>query len=148
MDLFNTQQKQPVLRLCEDRKIKKASIPIVGNFLSLEKELRAWFRFGMYYQKIEGIGNKLYLIIYERCALPVSPYELYTPKELKKMTDPDRVAGESLEYTQAHVEKKQRAGFFSDILSISIMGLVFAIIAIAFLVALGKFDPSQIKMFG
>lgn len=138
-------QKQQVLIFCQDRKLRRGKIPIVGNLLIDASKVRAYLCFHKFYQKVDGLGGKLWLWLLERRALPLSPYtsSLFPDEELKGMTNEDTLAEEALQFTFATTPKSEAKGKLYDYTAIGILGMITTIIIITLAVATKTCTPTS-----
>lgn len=145
MGLLGSKEQQKCLKITENRRIKKVKLPIKAAFVADEKVLNAWFRFREYLQilRTNGKGKDYYLPVDERSAMPISPYEHYyvlnNKEQFTKLTDPDNVAEESLNYTSNNTEAENRKTRYYDYMGIAGMGVVFILALVIILFLAGKF---------
>ena len=137
--------KQQALMFCQDRKLRRVKISIVGNLLIDTQKVRAYLCFHRFYQKIDGLGDKLWLWLLERRALPVSPYtpNFYKDKELEDMTNEDTLAEEALQFTFATTPKSEAKSKLYDYTAIGILGMITTIVIITLAVATKSCTPTS-----
>lgn len=143
MSFLSSKEKQNVIKICENRSIKITKIPKLGFFLINKQTLEAWHCLRNYLNPVSHLKGKLYLPIDERSAVPVSPYEVYSKEDLKKITDPDDSAAAALSFTSSQTDTENHRSRYYDYMSIAVMGVVAVFIIFGLLVAAGRVDMSQ-----
>jgi hypothetical protein len=136
--------KQKILRICENRVIKREDLIKPGFFVKSSFRFEAFYYLRRYLQDIKPFGRDYYLPIDERFAMPVSPYKYYTDAEIKDLTDQDKVADESGSLSSLETAATQRKNRFADFMGIAVMGAVALLIIVILLVVSGKIN---LRMF-
>jgi hypothetical protein len=135
-------EKQPVLRICEQRVIKRQALEKPGFFIRSEDRFEAYYYLKNFLQQIKPLGKAYMLPIYERFAMPVSPYQesYYTKPEIVDLIDQSKVCKEARSLSSLQTASQQRKARFGDFMGIAVMGIVVLLIIVVLLAAAGKFN--------
>lgn len=134
-------EKQAALRICENRVIKTQMIEKPGFFIRNSHRFEAYYFLRYYLQQVKPLSKSTYFLpIYERFAMPVSPYqdEYYNKEEIKDLINQDKVADEACDLSSMQTASDQRKGKLADFMGIGIMGIVCLLIIVVLLAAAGK----------
>lgn len=140
-------EKQAVLRICENRLVRQQLIEKPGFFLRNANRFEAYYYLRNYLQQIKPISKSTYYLpIYERFAMPVSPYQsdYYNQDEIKDLINQDKVAEESCSLSSMQTAADQNKSKFADFLGIGVMGIVAVFIIVVLLAASGKLNLGAI----
>jgi hypothetical protein len=141
-------EKQSVLRICENRIIKRQNLERPGFYIRNEQRFEAYYFLKNFLQQIKPLGTAFVLPIYERFAMPVSPYQdtYYSKPEIVDMIDLTKVSKEARALSSLETASSQRKARFGDFMAISVMGIVICLIIVVLLAASGKLNLGA--MFG
>jgi hypothetical protein len=134
-------EKAKLLVFKEGRMAKRVTVNKLGYYARDKKNIEAWYVLRKYLQHIKGLPGPYILPVDERYALPISPYQelYYTKPEILEMTDEEKVADNSCNFTRLENDVANRKARFADMMGIAVMGLVFVFIVIAVIVVKGGF---------
>lgn len=130
--------KQTVIVLGQDRRLKRTTKPVFGEWLYEPKIQRAWFTLRKLYASLKFCKNRLGLVIDERFALPLNPYESYSEPELKALISLDERADQALNLTIGQVEKESHQNIIAWALVAIVSAIVLVVVILALLVASGR----------
>ena len=133
-----TGQKQVVITIGHDRKLKRCSKPIFGEWLFDESDMLAWFTLRKLYPVFTFLKGKMGLVIDSRFALPLNPYHDYNENEITNLTGLDKRADLALNVAMGQAEKQGRQHIIAWGLIAIVSGLVVCVIILALLVASGR----------
>jgi hypothetical protein len=140
-------EKQAVLRICENRIIKKQVLEKPGFFIRNPIGFEAFYYLKNYLQLIKPFSKSTYFLpIYDRFAMPVSPYQnsYYSNAEVVDMIDQSKVCKEARALSTMQTSTEQAKNRFGDYMAISVMGIVILLIIVVLLAAAGKLDISTL----
>jgi len=139
---FGRKEKQNVIRLKTNGHLACESISVSGPFIMKVDELVAWQRLREFCLPIEGFKSPftLWMPVDDRSSLPLSPYSLVDKETMKKLTNPDIMAAEAHAHMLSQNEMEKHKAWANDMLSYSILALVFAIVLVGILSCMGKID--------
>jgi hypothetical protein len=136
-------EKQDVLRICENRIIKRQSLERPGFFIKNPARFEAYYYLKNYLQQIRPLSKTTYFLpIYERFAMPVSPYSgtYYSKEETVNLIDQSKVCKEARALASMETAAQQRKARFGDFMGIAVMGIVVLLIIVVLLAAGGKLN--------
>lgn len=139
---------EAVLIIHQNRRIKKTTQPVYGNWLRDVKNWSAWFTYRHYYLWFDQFKNKfggkvrVGLVIDSIYALPLNPYVNREEEEVKKQVDLNRRLVESFEIAAGQAEKEGRRNIMAWGMTLAITGLVFIVIVLALLAASGRLNSA------
>jgi hypothetical protein len=139
--------KQSALRICENRVIKRQSLERPGFFVRNPTNFEAFYFLKNFLQQVKCISKTTYYLpIYERFAMPVSPYQetYYNKAEIIDLIDRTKVCREARSLSTMETAAQQRKNSFNNMMAISVMGIVIAFIIVVLLASAGKFNLSSI----
>jgi hypothetical protein len=142
-------EKQSVLRICENRIIKRQQLERPGFFVRNDQRFEAYYFLKNFLKRLPNMGKSTFwLTLYERFAMPVSPYQetYYSKDEVKEMINQDKVCEEACSLSSMQTSAEQRKARFGDFMAISVMGIVICLIIVVLLAASGKLNLGA--MFG
>ncbi len=131
-------QKQVVITIGHDRKLKRCTKPVFGEWLFDEGNMVAWFTLRKLYPVFSFLKGKMGLILDSRYALPLNPYHDYTLEEIKDLTSLDTRADQALNVAMGQAEKEGKQHVFAWGLMAVVAALVFMVVVLALLVASGR----------
>jgi len=140
-------EKQKVIRICENRVIKRQVMDKPGFFLRNSERYEAYYFLKNYLQIFKPLGKNSYVLpIYERFAMPVSPYQdtYYDKGEIVDLIDRTKVCREARSLSTLETAAQQRKNHFDNMMGIAVMGIVCLLIIVVLLAAAGKFNFSTI----
>lgn len=136
-------EKQLALRICENRIIKRQAIEKPGFFIRNANHFEAFYYLREYLQQIRPLSKRTYYLpIYERFAMPISPYQeqYYNKEEIKELINQDKVCEEACSLSSMQTAADQRKGKLGDYMGIALMGIVVLLIIVVLLAASGKIN--------
>lgn len=141
-------EKQRVFRIYENRWVKRTYLIKLGQYLRSKDNLEAWYLIREYLQKVKGFNGLNWQFVDERFAMPMSPYkpENLSEKDIKELTDQNKVADESCNLTRAQNDVNAHKTHYYDLLGLAAVGAVFAVIIFAMLAMSGNFNLG--RLFG
>jgi hypothetical protein len=134
-------EKQPILRICENRVVKRQSLEKPGFFIRNEQRFEAYYFLKNFLQIIKPLSKTTYILpIYERFGMPVSPYQdtYYSKAEIVDLIDQSKVCKEARSLSSLTTAASQRKARFGDFMGIAVMGIVVLLIIVVLLAASGK----------
>ena len=142
-------EKQKVIRICENRVIKRQVMDKPGFFLRNSERYEAYYFLKNYLQIFKPLGKNSYVLpIYERFAMPVSPYQdtYYDKGEIVDLINQDKICEESCSLSSQETAAEQRKNKFGSYMGIAVMGIVCLLIIVVLLAASDKINLGA--MFG
>lgn len=140
MGMFGS-QKQVVISIGQDRRLKRISKEVFGEWLRDKKIQGAWYILRKLFVPAGFLAGKMCLVIDERFALPLNPYYKYPDEDLTKITELDGEgcrADQALDETQDRADKDSNKNILNNGLVVIVAGLVVCVIILALLVASGR----------
>lgn len=131
-------EKQIVITIGHDRKLKRCTKPIFGEWLFDEKNMVAWFTLRKLYQVFPFMKCKMGLVLDSRFALPLNPYHDYKSEDLTTLTNLDSRADQALSLAMGLAEKQGRQHILAWGMVAIVSGLVVMVVILALLVAAGR----------
>ena len=139
--------KQNVIRITENRRVVRDSIPIEGEVLIARKQMQGWLRFREFIGRVDGFktlgmfpDRNRFMVVDDRDAYPVSPY-----RSVKAIMDrqcnadgDDEMADRQGNYQLAKQSAESKAQWYYSSMAIAIMGIVFITVVLIGLFATGK----------
>lgn len=136
-------QKQPIIELLENRHIKFRALTVKSNCLVDDKLLKGCMMFREFLQSLKGlIGRRRYLVIAERDGIPQSPYRDISYIKENDLANLDRLAAEAAAMEISKIDQLNSNYIMAITLRFAVIGIIFAFILIAILVAAGTIDIS------
>ena len=136
-------EKQDALKICENRLIKRAKLDRPGFFLRNSTRYEAYYFLKNYLQTFSPLSKTKYILpIYERFAMPVSPYQetYYNKDEIVDLIDRTKVCREARSLSTMETAAQQRKNAFDNMMGIAVMGIVCLLIIVVLLAASGKIN--------
>ena len=136
-----------VFLIREDRKIERCKIGLLGLFLRMSKSPQAWYYLASFLQQVQGFGRQYWQFIYERWAMPTSPYQstyFTDDKKIEELADQNKVAEQAANFTAADVEIQTKKTRYWDLMGIATIGVVILFIIVVLMVASGKVNFGQL----
>lgn len=138
-------EKQPVLRICENRVVKRQSLEKPGFFIRNMRAFEAYYFLKDYLQIFKPLSKNTYLLpIYERFAMPVSPYKYYDNSQIQELINQDKICEEAGSLSSLETAAAQRKARFGDFMGIAVMGIVVLLIIVVLMAASGKINIGAI----
>ena len=140
-------EKQKVFRICENRLVKRGVMEKPGFFLRNPERYEAYYFLKNFLQIFKPLGKNSYILpIYERFAMPVSPYQetYYDKSEIVDLIDRAKVCREARSLSTMETAAQQRKNHFDNLMGIAVMGIVCLLIIVVLLAASGKLNIGQI----
>lgn len=132
---------QAVLTVGQDRRLRRTAKPVFGEWLRDKKYPLAWHILRKLFTACSFLKGKMCLVIDERFALPINPYESYADEDLVALTELDGKGcrtDQALDEAQNKADKESAAKMLVNGLTAIVAGLVVCVIVLALLVAYGR----------
>ncbi len=134
-------QSQLVITVSQSRKLRRTTKPIFGEWLRDKKYPLAWYILRKLFVVCDFKKRVMCLVLDERFALPLSPYEKYPETDLNALTEldgPGCRTDQALDETQSRADKESHNTILVNGLTAIVAGLVVCVIILALLVAKGR----------
>jgi hypothetical protein len=117
-----------------------------GFFIRNEQRFEAYYYLKNFLQQIKPLGKSYILPIYERFAMPVSPYQstYYTQSGIVDFIDLTKVSKEARALSSLETAAEQHKAQFGNYMGIAVMGIVVLLIIVVLLAASGKINLGAI----